>query len=128
MSESIAERNAASVFPEPVGAAMSVFFPSRIGGQPSRCGAVGSPRCAANQFRTAGWKGARRVTGSPRAILTAASVGQKLSGGRQSDPPPRDELASVSAEERSHDERQRTGQVVPEGIAAHAGGHDERRV
>jgi hypothetical protein len=50
MSESIAERNAASVLPEPVGAAISVFFPWRIGGQPSRCGAVGSPRCVANQF------------------------------------------------------------------------------
>ncbi len=37
----MAERKAARVLPEPVGAAISVCRPSRIAGQPSRCGGVG---------------------------------------------------------------------------------------
>ena len=58
---SIAERNAASVLPEPVGAAISVLRPSRMSGQPSRCGGVGSPSRSANQVRTAGWKSASKL-------------------------------------------------------------------
>ena len=41
-SRSIATRNAASVLPEPVGAATSVCSPATIRGQPSRCASVGS--------------------------------------------------------------------------------------
>ena len=36
-------RKAVSVLPEPVGAAISASCPSRIAGQPCRCGSVGSP-------------------------------------------------------------------------------------
>ena len=45
------DRNAASVLPDPVGAAIRTFFPSRMRGHPSRCGGVGSPSRLANQFR-----------------------------------------------------------------------------
>ena len=65
---STAARKAASVLPDPVGAAMSVWRPSRIRGQPSRCGAVGSPRRAPNQEATAGWNTAKESladTGAP---------------------------------------------------------------
>jgi hypothetical protein len=55
-SESSAERNAASVLPEPVGAAMSVCRPAWMAGQPSSCGGVGLPKRSTNQSRTAGWK------------------------------------------------------------------------
>jgi hypothetical protein len=47
-------RNAASVLPEPVGAAMSVSAPDAIAGHPRRCGSVGSPKRAANQRAVAG--------------------------------------------------------------------------
>ena len=84
--ESIAERNAASVLPEPVGAAMSVCRPSRIGGQPSRCGGVGSPSRSLNQVWTAGWKGARSdiETGSyPRVAAILFPGPEKPSGSGQ---------------------------------------------
>ena len=41
-------------FPDPVGAAMRTFFPSRIRGHPSRCGGVGSPSFSPNHLATAG--------------------------------------------------------------------------
>jgi hypothetical protein len=48
-------RNAASVFPDPVGAAISVWFPAAISRQPPACGTVGpSGNLRANQLRTAG--------------------------------------------------------------------------
>ena len=53
-SVSIAARNAASVLPEPVGAAISVCRPARIAGQASACGAVGVLKVAWNQPATAG--------------------------------------------------------------------------
>ena len=53
-SASMAQRNAASVLPEPVGAAISVWPPAAIAGQACRWHSVGSPRCAANQPATAG--------------------------------------------------------------------------
>ena len=50
-------RNAASVLPEPVGAAISVSSPAAIAGQPSACGSVGpSGNRRPNQVRIAGWK------------------------------------------------------------------------
>ncbi len=55
-SSSIAARNAASVLPEPVGAAISVCRPARIAGQAAACGAVGAGNARANQAATAGWK------------------------------------------------------------------------
>src|SRR5687768_1124611 len=42
---------------------MSVSWPAAIAGQPSRCGADGSPSVSANQSRTMGWKGARASGG-----------------------------------------------------------------
>jgi len=36
------QRNAESVFPEPVGATISVLFPAAIDGHPSRWGGLGS--------------------------------------------------------------------------------------
>src|SRR5882762_9642378 len=47
-------RNAASVFPEPVGAEISVVCRARIDGQPSCCGSVGVPKRLTNQSRTSG--------------------------------------------------------------------------
>src|ERR1700732_1299411 len=48
-------KKAASVLPEPVGAEISVVFPARMWGQPSRCGSVGVPKRLTNQSRTSGW-------------------------------------------------------------------------
>ena len=48
-SPSIADRNAASVLPDPVGAAMSTCAPDRMAGQPRHCGAVGSPNRSESQ-------------------------------------------------------------------------------
>src|SRR5688500_12448324 len=56
MIPSIAARNAASVFPDPVGARISVDAPEAIAGQPSCCGRVGASKDAANQSRTGAWK------------------------------------------------------------------------
>ena len=47
-------RNAASVLPEPVGAAMSVCRPDAIAGQPSACASVGAPNRRSNHVRTMG--------------------------------------------------------------------------
>ena len=55
-SESIADRNAASVLPLPVGAQMRVWSPAMMGGQPPIWAAVGSGNDAPNQARTAGEK------------------------------------------------------------------------
>ena len=53
---SIAARNAASVLPEPVGAAISVLRPERIAGHASACAGVGAANVRRNQLATAGWK------------------------------------------------------------------------
>ena len=50
----MADRNAASVLPLPVGAQISVCSPAVIGGHPWTWAAVGSGNDAANQARTAG--------------------------------------------------------------------------
>ncbi len=48
-------RNAASVLPEPVGAAISVLSPRAMAGQPRRCGSLGpAGKRRANQARTTG--------------------------------------------------------------------------
>jgi hypothetical protein len=47
-------RNAASVFPLPVGARMSVDSPDAIAGHPSCCGLVGAGNALVNHSRTAG--------------------------------------------------------------------------
>src|SRR6266568_5153182 len=52
----MAKRNAASVFPDPVGADTSTSRRAAISGQASACGSVGSPKRSANQRATRGWK------------------------------------------------------------------------
>ena len=49
------QRNAERVFPEPVGATMSVLFPAAIEGHPSLWGGLGSPNVFENHERTMGW-------------------------------------------------------------------------
>src|SRR5712692_6786263 len=51
---SIQARNAARVFPEPVGAEISVVLPARMGGQPCSCGSVGVPNLCTNHSLTRG--------------------------------------------------------------------------
>ncbi len=65
-SSSSAVRNAASVLPEPVGAAISVWAPRRIALQPWVWAAVGSPKRLSHQRRRTGWKswGNKAVTRS----------------------------------------------------------------
>ena len=48
------QRNAAKVFPEPVGAAMSVDLPLAIDAQPFCCGGVGVSKRCLNQRQTNG--------------------------------------------------------------------------
>jgi len=50
----IETRNTASVFPEPVGAEISMVYLARIDSQPSCCGSVGVPKRLTNQSRTSG--------------------------------------------------------------------------
>ena len=45
---------AASVLPEPVGAAISVWRPALISGQASACAAVAAAKLVSNQAATAG--------------------------------------------------------------------------
>src|SRR5207249_5211587 len=54
MRWSIAARNAASVFPEPVGARTRTLSPSAIAGQASSCARVGVWNVASNDARVAG--------------------------------------------------------------------------
>src|SRR5688572_3912994 len=52
-------RKAASVLPEPVGAAMRTSRPERITGQPAAWASVGAAKRRRNQAWRTGWKGAR---------------------------------------------------------------------
>ena len=47
----MALRNAASVFPDPVGAAIRVWRPSRMAAQPRSCADVGVPECFLEPLR-----------------------------------------------------------------------------
>ena len=62
MSRSMEARKAASVFPEPVGAWISVCSPVAIAGQPSTCAGVGSENVRSNHVRVSGLKGASGST------------------------------------------------------------------
>src|SRR6185312_13350544 len=55
-SRSSAHKNAASVFPEPVGADSSTFSPAAIAGQALVCAAVGASKACSNHLRTLGVK------------------------------------------------------------------------
>ena len=50
----MAHRNAASVLPDPVGAASSALCPLWIAGQPRACTLVGAPNAERNHASTAG--------------------------------------------------------------------------
>ena len=52
----MAHRKAASVLPEPVGAAISTSRPALMAGQASACAGVGAAKLWSNHARTAGWK------------------------------------------------------------------------
>src|SRR6266542_2941887 len=58
-SVSIPHRNAASVFPEPVGAQISVFAPPVMSGQPIAWAGVGASKEASNQRLTGVENGVR---------------------------------------------------------------------
>jgi len=66
--------NAASVLPDPVGAAMSVLRPEAISGQPSRCGSVGRPKRSANQWATTGWNSSSGVRNKVLPFMTIHNV------------------------------------------------------
>lgn len=59
MRRSIPQRNAASVFPEPVGAQIRVLAPLEIAGQPPACAGVGASNDFSNQPRTGAENGAK---------------------------------------------------------------------
>src|SRR5277367_2894441 len=67
---SIAARKAASVLPDPVGAAMRVWRPALIAGHASACAGVGEAKLSANQLATAGWN---RVS-APADVRDAAEL------------------------------------------------------
>src|SRR5580704_5147961 len=67
---SIAARKAASVLPDPVGAAMRVWRPALIAGHALACAGVGEAKLSANQFATAGWN---RVS-TPADVRVAAEA------------------------------------------------------
>jgi hypothetical protein len=73
---SMAQRNAANVFPEPVGAQMSVCEPAAIDGHPSRCAAVGARNDDSNHAREAGEKDPR-LTESRYRRLRQPYVGNR---------------------------------------------------
>lgn len=56
-------KNAASVFPDPVGAQIRVCSPAAIAGQPCAWAAVGSAKVERNQSAAAGVKGVSESVG-----------------------------------------------------------------
>src|ERR1700683_1766583 len=66
---------AASVLPEPVGAAINTLRPALIAGQASRCATVGAGKLRSNQAGTAGWNKADTLidANAPRRNLGRAS-------------------------------------------------------
>ena len=64
ISSSIAARKAASVLPEPVGAAIRVWRPALIAGQASACAGVGALKLPANHAATAGWNSDWKLAGA----------------------------------------------------------------
>ena len=53
----MAQRNAANVLPDPVGARIRVWSPAAIAGQPLAWASVGAPKVVSNHSRTAGENG-----------------------------------------------------------------------
>ena len=80
----MAARKAASVLPEPVGAAMSVGRPALIAAQASVCAGVGAGKVLANHAATAGWNSRSRSPATfSRAARPADRLGREVrAGGR----------------------------------------------
>src|SRR5437667_323289 len=79
----MAERKAASVFPEPVGAWMRTWPPSAIAGHPCACAGVGAAKFRSNQARVSGRKTSsgsmHRAERAVRAALAIRdSIGDEL--------------------------------------------------
>ena len=73
----MAQRNAARVLPDPVGARIRVWSPAAIAGQPLAWASVGAPNVVSNHSRTAGEKGPSASATSaryPRAVTTTPGV------------------------------------------------------
>ena len=84
---SIPQRKAASVFPEPVGAQISVLAPLEIAGQPPACAGVGASNDFSNHLRTGAENGssacfalAFRSEANPLILRTGASGQTRLPG------------------------------------------------
>ncbi len=60
----MAARNAAKVFPEPVGAATNTWRPAKSAGQAATCASVGASKVRENHAATAGWKELSTLTAS----------------------------------------------------------------
>ena len=60
----MADRNAANVFPEPVGATTRVCSPFPIASQAPACAAVGAAKAAVNQSRSNGWNRSSEAAGA----------------------------------------------------------------
>ena len=68
-------RNAASVLPEPVGAAINTSSPAAMRGHPSRCGGVGpSGKRRRNHVPTAGWNPSTRAERGTQGELLRAGI------------------------------------------------------
>src|SRR5260221_7350089 len=81
MRASIAERNAASVLPDPVGAMRSVLSPCLMTGQACACAGVGSGNEVRNHSRTAGWNVSRTsLPMRPRVPFRAMEIGLGIDG------------------------------------------------
>src|SRR5262249_2296920 len=79
-NSSITARKAASVLPEPVGAAMSTWRCATISGQAARCAGVGASKVRSNQLATAGWNfpgmtGLKHSAGAARSGAAVNSYG-----------------------------------------------------
>src|SRR3984957_3307111 len=82
---SMAARKAASVLPDPVGAAMRVWRPDLIAGHASACAAGGSAKISANQFATGGWNSASTAPDRRGAAELAPEPARAFTGEAKSE-------------------------------------------
>src|SRR5579863_1063230 len=71
-------RNAASVLPDPVAAAISVSRPCTISGQPPDCADVGASYVRSNQALTTGWNEGGSIAASPGRYRRQARLSIEL--------------------------------------------------
>src|SRR5690348_16147809 len=82
----MAARNAASVLPEPVGAAISTSRPDWIAGHARTCASVGASNADSNQAETAGWKVFMKREKSSRVVILQSSFRRKPEPGGLREP------------------------------------------